>query len=454
VFFDLPLIGLVLYAQSWALVLGIVALALVIVAIARARKHEPHWSSDLGFGAGAMVVSIVAAGVLGFIVARILHALHAAFALGGSPEWSGVYAAAVTLFAFAIAAAIFAIVRRRISTYGSHLGALLVWALVALLVTISSPGLSFVFTWPALIVAAVVAIGVGSVRHTLTAALLWVATIIALFLLVPTMYLMVGSALGLDAAGAVILAIFTAMATWLLAPHLDAMRGSGWRAASVIAAAAALVLAAIGLLTVRNTAANPAGGSFVYAVDADSGTAWMTGYASTPYSAKWLDRTLNRPNSERQPPMWLARMYGTRRVVPAPMATGPQAAPEVTVLSDTSTSGIRTVTLQVRAAPGTLGVSMASDGGRILSAKVDGIPIDTSRYRSTPPRWSLFYAAPPATGYTLALTMPAFAHPTLDVAARYAGIPSLSGFQLPKRPEGIIPFQWGDITIVYKRVPL
>src|SRR5919201_550953 len=54
VFFDLPLIGLVLYAQIWALLLALVALALVIIAIARARKREPHWLSDLGFGAGAM----------------------------------------------------------------------------------------------------------------------------------------------------------------------------------------------------------------------------------------------------------------------------------------------------------------------------------------------------------------------------------------------------------------
>ena len=38
--------------------------------------------------------------------------------------------------------------------------------------------------------------------------------------------------------------------------------------------------------------------------------------------------------------------------------------------------------------------------------------------------------------------------------ARSFGLPHVAGVVIPERPSGVVPFQTGDITVVYRRVRL
>jgi hypothetical protein len=453
VFFDVPLFGLIVYPESWALPLAIVALLLAVGALVRLRKREQQLARDVILGVVGVVISAVVAGAVGYGTALGLRRLHGALAGGGSPEWSGMYAAALALLAFAVAALCYAILRRLARAPGTHLGALIAWALVSLFVAASAPGMSFVFTWPVLVVAAVTLVSV-ELRPGVARALAWTSTIVVIFVLVPIVYLSVCTALGLDQTGATVLMLFTALAAWLLAPHIEQVSGARLRTAPLVAAAIALVLFVVGAFTVRTSAAHPVGAQLVYAVDADSGTAWFTGSASSESARAWLARTLGASSPERSSaaPEWLTRSFDPRRIIQAPL--GPVVAPTATILGDTAIEGERRVTLLIRPAAGMRAISLSTDSGTVLSATVDGRLVDTKRYRDPLRRWSLEYVAPPTVGFTLALTLVPTAHPMLGLMGRYTGIPAIPGFQIPKRPVGIIPIQQGDMTVVYRRLPL
>ena len=108
--------------------------------------------------------------------------------------------------------------------------------------------------------------------------------------------------------------------------------------------------------------------------------------------------------------------------------------------------------MRIVPAPGTLNVEMRSVSGTVLAAAVDGRAIDTTRYRRRSPHWTLSYAAPPDSGFTLALTMKRGARIALEISAQSAGIPPLTGLSIPLRPDDVVPVQTGDHTDVYRRV--
>lgn len=450
VFFEAPLIGLIVYPVGLALPFAVVALVLVVVAVVRVRR-EPRLLRDASIGALTMLIAVALSAVAGFAIATGITAFHGAKPLGGSPAWSGTYLTAVALLAFAIAAACHATARRWISPVGAQVGALAAWALLALLVTNLEPGASWLLVWP--VIAAAAAALAPATRQRLSLSVGWIATAFVIFVIVPTIYTIVGMALGLDAVGATILAMFTALGAWLLTPHLESMRGTRPALAPAIVAGVAALLFNNGALTVRTMADNPAGVSLAYALDSDSTQAWFTGSGNAPSARSWLRQTLGDSSADRPGqgmPLWLTRGFDARVTLPAPFAS--LDPPTATVLSDSLSAGARQVTLRIRPAPGTLVVSMGADAG-VLSASIDGIAVDTSRYRR-PRRWPLQYIAPPDSGFLLTLRVRPDVQPTLGLMGLMDTIPPLRGFRIPRRPEGILPYANGDVSLVYRRVHL
>lgn len=456
VFFNAPIVGLIVYPDRWAVPLAIMALALVVAAVARLRKSEQRWLRDVSLGVLGLVISVVATGMLGFATGSSLRGLHELLPGGGAPEWSGTYAAALTLLAFAITALCYAIVRLWASASGAHVGALLGWAIVSLFIAWWSPGMSFLFTWPILAVAIAESSKVAVSRASIANALTWASTIVAIFVVVPTVYIMVCMALGLGEMGGTILAGFTSLTVWLVAPHLESLHGARLMTTPALAASAALALFVFGVVTVRTNARHPGGVALVYAVDSDSNTAWLTGYGSTASSRAWLARALRQSAVGRPagaPPQWLGSASDAPPTIAAPMPpVVPQ--PTATVVSDTSSPRARHVTLRIRPGRGMRALSLATDSGVVLSAAVDGRPIDTKRYRTPPTRWTLDYIAPPDSGFTIALTLRPGTRPVLELTGRLDGIPALKGFSKPQRPPGIVPFQAGERSLVLRRVRL
>jgi hypothetical protein len=456
VFFNLPGVAIVRYPEGWALPIALVALALVVLVIATVRRREPRWLRDVILSALATLVALIVGALVAAAIAVALERVHGARPLGGNPAWSTTYATAIALVVIAIVAGTYSIVRRWASASGLHSGALLIWALLSLLVAIAAPGASFLFVWPLFAIALVAAIAPRvTTRPRALAALTWLVTLVALFLIVPTTYTIVCVALGLDATGATILAVLTALTTWLLAPHLETMRGSRPGVAPLVAALAAVVFVSIGFATERTNARNPTGASFTYAVDADSAKAWLTGSATSPSGRTWIARAVEQAAGGRREgalPSWLTRGFDPRRTVPAPHSTS-ISPPTATVVSDSISGERRFVSVRIRPGAGMQELMVAPDNATVIAASIDGRPIDTSRYRRRR-AWPLQLVAPPDSGFILALTLRPSGRAVLGLMGRVGTIPSLEGFQIPRRPAGVLPVHDGDATLIYRRVLL
>ncbi|HTE47366.1 MAG TPA: M20/M25/M40 family metallo-hydrolase, partial [Gemmatimonadaceae bacterium] len=117
VFFDLPVVGLIVYPVALALPLAIVVLVLVGMAIVRDRK----W---IGVAIGALV-TLIAVGLSGAIAqlsGSAIAALHARLPGGGAPQWRGIYAAAIALLAVAVTLACMSVAKRRTSERSLYIG--------------------------------------------------------------------------------------------------------------------------------------------------------------------------------------------------------------------------------------------------------------------------------------------------------------------------------------------
>ena len=464
VFFDLPLVGLIVYPESWALPFAIVALVLVLTAIVRVRASGQPWVRDIAFGAIGVLAATVLDGALAFTMGSLLQRFHGGRGIG-SPEWSGLAAIIVTLIGVAVAVIAYATVRRRAGTRGAHLGALVVWALLSLWIAWTTPGASFVFTWPLLVVAVAAIVAADRPEKTPARIVTWTATAAVIALMVPIVYLMACVALGVSGVGAVILGVFTALGVWLLAPHMESLIGGDvtksaggerLRATQVWSARALVILFMFGPAVVRTNENHPAGASIAYAFDADFGLAWLNGYATSAGARSWLARSLRDATGSRagdRLPRWLTSNFDAKSTVTAPLAEVTPAKARVTIVGESMRDGARVVTLRVLPAPGSRAIAMAADSG-VVTAAVDGRLVDTSRYRVAPRRWSLQYVAPPDSGFVIALTLREGAHPTVGVMEISAGIPLLPGVRFPARPPSVLPIQGGDMTWVYSRIQL
>src|SRR5438876_1936357 len=153
VFFDLPLIGFVVYSEKWAMLLALVAAALAVVVIIRSRRESTRFGRDVVLGAAATIGAVVLSGAAAYLAGLVIALLHTIVRWGGAPAWSPVYWAAVAILSLAISTAFYVAVRRGSSVAGLHVGALLIWTLLSLAAAVIAPGSSYLFTWPLLVVA-------------------------------------------------------------------------------------------------------------------------------------------------------------------------------------------------------------------------------------------------------------------------------------------------------------
>ncbi|HMI47335.1 MAG TPA: M28 family peptidase, partial [Gemmatimonadaceae bacterium] len=199
VFFDLPIVGLVVYPQGLEIPLAVLALLLVGALVVRDRK-------GVVTGVLATLVAVVLSGVVGWIVGAMLH---------GPAVWSGLYATAVMLLALSVTAACYAIARRWSTPRGLHVGALVVWLVLALALSVWVPGVSYLFTWPLLFAA-----GASHLTRGREVAR-WAAAIVTVLILVGFTYGVSVVMLGVTGIGAVALCVVTSLVALLLAPRLE-----------------------------------------------------------------------------------------------------------------------------------------------------------------------------------------------------------------------------------------
>lgn len=425
VFFDLPIVGLVVYPQGLETPLAILALVLVGVLVVRDRK-------GVGVGVLTALAALVLSGVVAFAVGRIMS---------GPAVWSGLYATGIVMLALSVTAACYAVAMRWSPARGLRVGGLIVWLVVALALAIRVPGTSYLFTWP-LLFAAVAALMTRG-REVVE----WATAIVAIFILVGFFYGVSVVMLGVTGAGAVVPGVAASLIMLLLAPLVGIVVGDArWSGAPWLAGAGVLILV-IAVLTVRPSGDHPLRSALVYAENADSSDAWFgtIGRARN----RWTRDAIGTASSGATPE-WTSRLSGiTALFTGRRVARVPLAPPNAALIGDTLVNGIRRVTLRVGAPPGTTVLVIRASGAKVLTSSIDGRVVDTTRYRHRERDWVMEYWNVPDTGATIELSIPAGGHLNFDLAARRTGIPPVPGIALPPRPPYVVASQTGDVSIVY-----
>ena len=449
VFFELPGVGLVVYSEKWAMLLALVAAALAVVVIIRSRRESARFGRDVVLGGAATIGAVVLSGAAAYLAGLIIALLHTIVPWGGAPAWSPVYWAAVAMLSLAISTACYVAVRRRGSVAGLHAGALLIWTLLSLAAAVIAPGFSYLFIWPVLVVALAALLAGGHGLLTAKGIAMCLAALVTAALLIPIAYLIGAVFLGVTAAGGIVTAAIIALIAWLLVPLLEALcDGARW-STPFICAAAAIVLVGIGVLTVRTSDVHPVPSRLIYAIDADSSDAWLASRASAARANAWT-RTALAPFA--QGPEWIAHFFlGPTAVIAKRVPTLPLPQPAINILSDSTTSDARQLSLRVQGSAGTTALGMRVTDAPVISAAIDGRAIDTTRYRLHTREWTLWYWAPSDSGALLSLIVPAGSTPKIEVLACSLGIPTLAGVTILPRPANVVPVQSGDVTIVCRR---
>jgi hypothetical protein len=417
VFFDLPLIGLVVYPIWVAYALGIGVLVLFVLVWWPMRS------------AAAVIAAVIA-----FLCVAACGAAAGFLRLSGPLEWSGWSGAALAFAVLGVNAAAYAAVDARWKT--ARAGGLLLWAMIAVATSALAPTVSYLFAWPSLF-----ALVAARSRHP---AVEWISGAFALLLLAGFAVAAAVIMLGVAGAGALALAAFTSLLVWLVGPLVKVVLRT-WRSAVAIPLVLAAASAAVAKVVAVPSAEHPLRSSLVYAENVDEVGGF---FGTTAIHDSWTRSGLGdaTPGLPWTYDLGLVRavLYG-RDVVPAGLPR-----PDVAITRDTTTATARELTLHLDAPRGTTAVVVRVRGASVLRSSIDGVPVDTTRFRRRQRDWVTEYWNVPPEGATIALTMPADARGTLEIAARRPGLPAL--LHVPPRPAWVAASQAGDVSIVYHAV--
>jgi peptidase M28-like protein len=427
VFFDLPLIGLVVYPQGLELPLTILALVLVGALVVRDR-------SGVVTGVLATILALVLSGGVGWVVGRMLR---------GPAVWSGLNATAIVLLALSVTALCYSVARRWSTPRGLHVGALVVWMILAFALTLRVPAAGYLFTWPLLFAAGAALLTRGRRVGE------WATAVVTVLILVGFIYGVSVIMLGVAGTGAIALSVVASLVALLLAPLLEVVAGDArWSGAPWIAGVGVACLA-IAALTVRPSSDYPLRSALVYAENAESGDAWLGTLGRS--TDAWTRNAIGKRRPDLVP-AWTSRLSENGdRFIGRKVQRVPLGSPIATLIGDTLINGVRRVALRVTAPAGTTGLVMRARGAKVLESSIDGRAVDTTRYRHRMRDWVMQYWAVPDSGAVVALSVPEGSRFDFDLAARRPGIPAVPGLTIPPRPPYVVSSQTGDVNIVYRQ---
>ena len=457
---------LVSYPTAVAFVLLGIALVLLIVAFVFAIRRKQVTGRGLGRGFG----TILLAGVLSIVIAQGLLSLiyllrwdtRAFISLDGQfdtdPYRGQLYMVTIVMAVAAVTVAMLLRARKRQSVASLQLGALVLWAILAVFATIVATPAAYLFGIPLLLMSA----------SALVRALVrveWVVMVVDLVLsFVFVVFLFPLAALvyqGLNLSTGWLVAFIVALSICILLPTIDLIAQAVGQWFTLALAAAAVVMLVVGVATPLVNANHPQPDSLVYAIDANTGTAQWLSNDKKPDS--WTQNVLGSSPASGPAPAFMimyfpvkAKSVETATLLSNPArATVAVPAPKLAVESDRSLNGQRVVKFNVSSARNALNLWYTmTTNGQLQALTVDGkkVPVKPAA------TWSILGQGLPATGYTAEVTLAAGSNLQVQVTDQTNAFPTDPALGLPPRPD--TTFSWwprgkqADATLVTKTFAL
>jgi hypothetical protein len=437
------------YSTAWVIPLGLVVVLafLGVMALGFRRRELTGRGVTLGFFAWLVATIVSAAGTyagwLGLRRTRLANLLPYGMAYN-----SALYAIAAIALTVVIFAALYAVVAKKTAVGSLTVGALLWWAILALLTTLYVPGGSYLFVWP--LAAATAELGYAFARRSpeseAAEALIWTlpaVVVILLFGVLPYLFLMLVSTSALP-----IVIVPVALLAGFLVPHLHVMTAqrSWWLPAAALAAA--VVFIAIGMASSGYDVPHPRADSVFYALDADTGRAlWMSMDKSPDaWTSQFLSGRVRHAKLDVFLPQETPVLEAAAPVVLLPL-------PEVTALDDVTLGEDRLLRLCIISPRPGSSLWITFPGASVKEASVNGKKIGGASGSSEALKKGLLYSAVPNNGIVLTLEVGASDALGVKVVEISRGLPEIPGAPFKPRPADFMPRQGSFIdssTVVIK----
>lgn len=436
---------LVRYPRAWIFpLIGLAALIWAGAVIFGVHRRQVSLRGVLLGTAASFLVALVLAGV-GYGLWRLILIAYPQYDpanvdIGWDIYNSLYYWLAFMALGIGLAALLQTGARSRMRAEELAAGAMLVWLLLAMGISIAFPGASWVPTW-ALLFGTVAFWGwlalPGSRRRLWK--LLWLAIFSApvLTLAVPILYAGYQS--------------LTIQLVWILTAALGLLAGLLALPLAVIAQPrkswfpALMGIICVGFLvtghlTSDNTPARPLRDGVIYALSADEGKAYWNGTFGTevdPWTQQFLAKD-GMLGDHRNIFPWEHEAMSYQASAPLVDLSLPQ-------VERLSATGPETFRLHVTPTPGAAQIDLFTMPGPVEGTVfyVDGRAIESDGL--------LIYAAPPAEGFDVGISLPGSTSLTLRIVDIAYGLPAIPGVSYSPRPDWIIPnSSFEDLSAVAK----
>jgi len=440
------------WPASWTIPLSFLGLILLLAVSVRVIRR-----TDLGVG--GLLLGLLAAFLT--LVLTILLGLGLTWLISlvaGEPSpWTAYpLATRVAVWAGALLCGglVSSALARRAGAWGLALGAWLLWALLALVLSFALPGVSILLLLPALVAGALLAVvaftrlaGSGVAREAafiipaLVGGALWLPLALGF-----------ESAVSFDLSPAVTLSlglVVSALAPFFALPR-DRRR---LRGVVVAAAVIIVVVAAVAAMIVPPySASDPQKVNLYHYEDRDAGRAHWVGGARQGTMPESL-----RSRFDPDPVAVFPWLDGSYMVADAPVTDAP--APGLAVLSEAMVAGQRVVEVQLDSPRGAAGIALhvpvdALAAGDQPAVTVAGYPFDLAPEDAVRGYYTLDCYGRACHGLVVELRLEGEAPVEVLVVDSSSGLPAGGETWLQARPDAAVPVNEGDLTLIMRRVDL
>ncbi|MDN5924816.1 MAG: M28 family peptidase, partial [Xanthomonadales bacterium] len=425
---------------AWALLLLAAVMWLLIARVVTLRNKFNKASLAIGF-AGFFLT--ILAGMAG--VAAVWWALHAwaggRLLFGDTPsnEW---IISGLVLVGVAMALLVQRGLGVRRISHEALLGTLLGFGVLSAVVSIALPGGSFLFEWPLLTALLGVGLAMLARRQHLSSCWAWLGALPVMLLFAPLLQNLLVT-LGLNWVAVMVIALLLGLACAVSAPLLARLAlGARWATPLLLLAAVSCLL--MGLSQSHFSAAHPQRASLLYSIDADHGAAAWLSWDSHPN--QWMQHLLGEASSPSKAPEFL--LGSQTPVLSGPALLLPLPAPQISVRSQTTVDGVRTLDLHIvspRQAP-VLRLRLPASTRLQSLAWNHQAPLLLGDEATQAGAWQLTYAGLPANGVDLRLRLLGSDPLECHVGDLSYGLPKYAG-----QPDKQVMVVYGNAVMVGKR---
>lgn len=442
---DLLGLGLIRWPQPWTLPLAVAAVVVLLICGVVAIRRAALTVGGLLLGLLAALLCVVVAILVGMGIVWFI----ARFGNGAQPWYAYPLPTRMSLWAGALLAGglLAALLGRRAGLWGMGLGAWLLWAILAVVLSLTLPGVAVFPLLPALLAAllAVVALLLGRRFAPAGDVALAVGAAGAGMFLLP-LALALESATGFATSAAITLPLGLVVATLL--PLLALPRdGAGLRKAVTLVSAAVVVGAAVtALLMPPYSEGSPQLLNLYYAAEVGG----QARYVSEPEG----DATPEVLRQHFEEETMAVFPWSRRQFLVAPAVEIDAEGPALQVLSDGQVGENRVVQLLLRSPRGGDRIDLWVPSGRLAAITAAGheLPVDASGAPGED--YALWCYGLACDGLEVTLELVGAEPVPVLVVDMTPGLPAGGEGLLRARPATVIPFQEGDATILWRRVDL